>query len=291
MISRKPDRRFLLHRAQPRAKYLTPKLRQLCKVDPAFLVELQGRVSVPARWEAFVAGLSHFSGKECARCGSTRRRVVNGACYDCMLARNRGDFELIRRRIMPPAGHTLAGLRDIQDRKRRERKGEVRHYQEGDWRAEKFPTGRVRLVSARRGWDMDDLAAGIGAKRLFDMATTDRDLAALLVRLGWIDSATPYTHPDAAAPQLPPWLTGMEVRPDPAVLAGHALGGPVFVAVRRSNGSHLVKAMHCLEREEADALCRFFWEHVPPCIKALAEAPAEAYLRYQSSKLRGYIRG
>ncbi|MFY4258856.1 hypothetical protein ACOTCG_14760 [Achromobacter xylosoxidans] len=138
---------------------------------------------------------------------------------------------------------------------------------------------------------MHDLAVGIGAKRLFDMAATDRDLAALLVRLGWIDSATPHTHPEAAAPLLPSWLAGMEVRPDPAVLAGHALGGPVFVAVRRSNGSHLVKAMHCLEREEADALCRFFWEQVPQCIKALAEAPAEAYLRYQSSKLRGYIRG
>ncbi|WP_175239473.1 hypothetical protein [Achromobacter deleyi] len=207
-----------------------------------------------------------------------------------MLARNRGDFELIRRRVMPPAGHTLAGLRDIQDRRRRERQGEVRHYQEGDWRAEQFPTGRVRLVSERRGWNTYDLARGIDPKQLFETAVTDRDLAALLVRLGWIDPARLHTPPEAGAPQLPSWLAGMEVRPDPAVLAGYALGGPVFVAIRRSNGSNLIKAMQALERDEADALCRFFWEQVPQCIKALAEAPAEAYRKYQASKLRGYIR-
>lgn len=290
MISRKADPRFSLHRTQPRAKYLTPKLRQLCRVDPAFRIELQGRVSVPARWEAFMAGLSHFTGKKCARCGSLRRRVANGACYECMLARNRGDFELIRSRVMPPASRTLAGLRDLQERRRRERLGEVRHFQEGDWGAEQFPTGRVRLVSARRGWDTHDLARGIDPKRLFDIAVTDPDLAALLVRLGWIDSTPIREAGEATAPKLPSWLVGMEVRPDPAVLAGHALGGPVPVAIRRSDGTHYVKAMHLLEREEADALCRFFWGQVPQCIRALAETPAEAYRRYQSSKFRGYIR-
>ncbi|MNY36686.1 hypothetical protein D3C86_1711900 [compost metagenome] len=134
------------------------------------------------------------------------------------------------------------------------------------------------------------MARSIEPKRLFDIAATDPDLAALLVRLGWIDSTPIRADAKEAAPPLPPWLAGMEVRPDPSVLGGHALGGPVGVAIRRSDGTHHVKAMHLLEREEADALCRFFWGQVPQCIRTLGETPAEAYRRYQSSKFRGYIR-
>lgn len=290
VLPRKPDARFSRHGAQPRGKRLTRRQRQLCRLDHAFCEALRIRVSSPARWDAFIADLPTYRGKPCKRCGSEERRVYDGSCYTCMLVRNRGDFELIRRRIMPPAARTLHGLRDIQERVRREHKGECVRYQVGAWKAEQFPTGRVRLISSTLGWDMHDLATGIDSPRLFDAALRDPDLALMLGLLGWIDKpGVAQVSGQALAAPLPEWLAAMEVRPHADVLAGNPLAGPVDVSIVPVDGQRYVKRLSDLSREEAHALCCHFWEQMPTCIQALGNTPAAAYQKYQLSKQRGYI--
>lgn len=185
VISRKPDPRFVLHGIQPRGKYLGRKQRELCRVDPAFLEALHSRVQNPERWRAFLSSASHFPGNACARCGSHRRRVYNGACYDCMIARNREDFALIRRGVHPPANRSRSGWLDSLTRHRREQSGEFTRYVSGPYTAEQFPTGRVRLLAPHLHIDTPDLQSSMHPQRVQHLAMTDPDFLGLLRRLGW----------------------------------------------------------------------------------------------------------
>ena len=183
-ISRKPDPRFMRHGVQPRGKYLDRTQYKLCMTDHVFKEALRLRVSNTGRWLAFTQGLPYFIGRVCRRCQSQRRRVYNGACYDCMLNRNRHDFALIRVGVTPPANQSRDGWLDTKERSKRERSGECLRYESGPYVAEQFPTGRVRLIAPHLHLDMPDLKA-MSSERVYHMGLTDLDFRRLLELIGW----------------------------------------------------------------------------------------------------------
>ncbi len=304
-LSRTPDPRFTLHALQPRGKYLGRKQLQLCRADPAFMQALKHRVSSQARWAAFMQGSAQYTGRPCERCRSTRRRVHNGACYDCMLNRNKIDFNLILQGISPPANRTRDGWLDIQERKRREQAGECMRYTSGPYTAEQFPTGRVRVYAPVLAFEANDLQADVAATGLHDRALQDPDFLKLLRMLGWVrgysrdvgeqppqvEECQPADSLGVSAQKQPELITHMEVRPDPAVINGHALSGPVQVLVVRRNGARYTRPLCTLDRDEMEALICRYWEDVPPCIRVLGDTPAAAHAAYIRAKNRGYLRG
>lgn len=183
-LRRKPDQRFVRHGVQPRGKYLDKRQYRLCRIDPAFKEALRVRVSNTDRWRAFLDGTAYFFGRSCERCHSPRRRVYNGACYDCMLNRNKGDFHLLRQGVMPPANNTRDGWLDRLERINREQSGECSRYEIGQYVAEQFPTGRVRLIAPHLHIDNHDMKA-MQPQRVYQLALDDPDFLLLLRHLGW----------------------------------------------------------------------------------------------------------
>lgn len=295
-LPRRADARFSLHPVQPRANHLTREQRKLCSVDHAFMAALRARVSSVARWDAFAAGVAHYAGNECRRCHSLRKRVSDGSCYDCALARNATDFALIRVRHRPPAQRSLDSLRDIQARQRKERRGEHIEYRVGEYTARQYPTGRVHLTASIRGLDMPDLAKGVDAATMHRMADADPAFMRLLERIGWASRSNPAYEQEApaeasnAVPALPDWLGSMQVRPYHTVLAGNPLGGPVEIAITRCNGYRYTTRLHYLEPTELEALLAFYWQEVPACIRSLGETPEAAYRTYVAGYRRGHLR-
>ncbi|AOB29962.1 hypothetical protein AKI39_03570 [Bordetella sp. H567] len=215
-----------------------------------------------------------------------------------MLARNASDFGLIRIRHHPPAQRSIDSLRDLQSRKQREKRGEHIEHRSGQYVALQYPSGRVQLTAALRGWQYDDLAKAMPPEMLYRYAEADPSLQKLLVRLGWVSSfdaaeqceAEPGEQP-SARPALPEWLGSMQVRPHYSVLAGSPLGGPVEIVIRRRDGYGYVTRLQYLESHERDALLAHFWNAIPACIRALGGTPEEAYATYVAGKRRGYLRG
>jgi hypothetical protein len=184
-LTRGADPRFHLHKVQPRGKRLDKRQRELCATDHMFKQALRVRVSSAARWDAFLAGASYYIGNPCKRCHSTHRRVYDSSCFDCQLARNKQDFALIRKGIHPPANRSREGWLDRHERMRKERAGDCLRYECGQYVAEQFPTGRVRLIAPHLHINTPDLKRDMPAARVYSLALSDPDFLTLLRRLGW----------------------------------------------------------------------------------------------------------
>jgi hypothetical protein len=139
------DERFGLMRQQPRAKRLTTEQRKLCHTSPAFAESLRQRVSNPARWEAFIQGRSWFDGKPCRSCGSIRRHVRAGECFDCRMNRRPILGGRQRQRIAHPTTQSFDGMMARFERTRREQRGEFEEFAIGTWTARQYPTGRLTV--------------------------------------------------------------------------------------------------------------------------------------------------
>jgi len=111
---------------QPKASILDTEQRRIAQADPAFREALRRRVRNPERFAAFMAGKPFYTAPErpCARCGGHRKRARDHTCYDCILERNRSDWEMMQAGIRPPAKRSLDGHRDLLARQKRERAGE-----------------------------------------------------------------------------------------------------------------------------------------------------------------------
>ncbi|MCY1225706.1 hypothetical protein D9M69_300610 [compost metagenome] len=178
--SSKNDPRFVLHRQQPRAEFLTPALRRIALADPAFAVALRARVSNPDRWAAFIAGERYFLGKPCATCSSTRRRPRDGCCLDCVYRRNAGDWALMRRGVMPPAQRS----RDGHAAHRAAMKAPAAVYERNGW-GFKHAAGIDYYRDARHpanGWIRCDL---LSPAQLFHLIETQPDLQHCARVAGW----------------------------------------------------------------------------------------------------------
>lgn len=180
------DPRFSMHQIQPRGFRLTRKQRDICHRDPAFQQALRQRVADPTRWAAFISGAVWFTGKECRRCGSQRRRVRSCDCYDCMLKTNRQDWDLIQSGHGPTAQRTRESYLDRFERQRRERAGEHQEYVSGAFTASQYPTGRLSLVSPQHNINQSDIAS-LDASRVYDLAERYPDVLEILRWAGWAD--------------------------------------------------------------------------------------------------------
>lgn len=155
------DARFGLMRQQPRAKRLTQEQRKQCLSSPAYAESLRQRVSNPARWEAFFQGRSWFEGRPCPSCGSTRRHVRAGECFDCRMRRRPILSGRQGQRIAHPATQSFDGMLARFDLARREKLGECEEYAVGEWRAYQYPTGRLAVsctAAVVQGLAMDGTA-------------------------------------------------------------------------------------------------------------------------------------
>jgi hypothetical protein len=190
----------------------------------------------------------------------------------------------------------MESLRDIQARKRRERKGERIEHRVGEYTAMQYPNGRVHLTAPLRGLDVPDLAKGMDAATLHRMAEANPMFMRLLEKIGWAsrnnreyEQEAPTT-PSSDVPELPEWLGSMQVRPHVDVSNGRPLGGPVEILITRRDGYRYVTRMTSLEPAERDALLKFYWHEVPPSIRVLGETPEEAHRTYAAAYRRGYLR-
>lgn len=180
------DPRFTMHQLQPRGFRLTSKQRDVCRRDPAFRQALRQRVADPARWAAFMSGAVWFTGKTCSRCGSQRRRVRSCDCYDCMLKRNRQDWDLIQSGHGPTSQRTRDSYLDRFERQRRERAGEYEEYVSGAFTARQYPTGRLSLVSPQHSINQPDMARLDGGT-VHRLAEQYPDVLEVLRWAGWAD--------------------------------------------------------------------------------------------------------
>lgn len=142
------DSRFGLHQRQPRADKLDARQRRLCKMDPAYAAALEKRVSNPARFSAFMAGLSSYVDVDglCPKCAGFRRRTRDRSCYACHLKRSGENFERIRAGIAPVARRSKASHLDLIERRKAERNGEYVTRQFGSLTVKSWPLGRLDLV-------------------------------------------------------------------------------------------------------------------------------------------------
>ena len=156
MISRAPkrpygpnsDARFALHQRQPRADKLDARQRRLSQMDPAYAAALEKRVSNPARFSAFMAGLPFYLDVDglCGKCGGFRRRTRDRSCYACHLKRGGENFERIRAGLAPVARRSKASHLDLMERQKAERNGEYVTREFGPLTVKLWPLGRLDLV-------------------------------------------------------------------------------------------------------------------------------------------------
>lgn len=117
----------------------------MCLTSPAYSASLRQRVSDPARWDAFIQGKSWFEGSGCRSCGSTRRHVRAGECFDCRMNRRPILGGRQRQRIAHPTTQSFEGMMDRFERGRREQRGEFEEFTIGCWTARQYPTGRLAV--------------------------------------------------------------------------------------------------------------------------------------------------
>lgn len=181
-IPRKPDPRFTLHGRQPRSNKLDRQQRRLAIQDAAYAEALRMRVSSPARWGAFLAGHSTYTGKLCKTCGSSLRRVRDCGCMACK--RDPAAWSAILAGHKPPAQRSRDSHLDLFAR----RKAGTRTYRRGNWVATVDGLGRTTLHNSVAHIACADLvrAAQDNPAYWFGLAQRDGHLQRLLVDdLGW----------------------------------------------------------------------------------------------------------
>jgi hypothetical protein len=178
------DPRFTLHQQQPRADKLGIQQRQLCTADAAYTEALCQRVSDPARWEAFLNSKPDYTGQQCPRCSSTRRRTRDRSCYACKLKANAENFERILLKVAPVAARSRAGYLDMLHRKRRERAGDCATFSVGRFSAWQYPTGRLAVQALDVHIDTTDLNK-LPGPTIVSLCHRFPELRAVLGWAGW----------------------------------------------------------------------------------------------------------
>lgn len=183
-ISRKPDPRFTLWKRQPRAGHLTRRDREIAKADHAYAEALRLRTE-PARIDALIAGRGRYkSGKPCPRCRGVERRVSDRACWSCWQRhRPQEEFNIIRRRGIPPASCSVATYRAQQAIRRRSKAGEYHCITVGDIQAHEYPDGRLEILEPP-ALRCPDLRA-VPYPRLFQLAHLHPSLVEVMRLAGW----------------------------------------------------------------------------------------------------------
>jgi hypothetical protein len=169
----------------PYASKLTQAHRAAARADHAFAQALREQTMYPQRIDALIAGQTWYSGKACAKCGSSKRRVRDCGCWSCQKART--GFELDERGrcvSLGTAKRSRDGWLALADEKRRERAGEFIEHVAGEWLAREHPGGRLAVRCAAASIDSQDFR-NVPGQRVFDLCHRYADLLALLRMVGW----------------------------------------------------------------------------------------------------------
>ncbi|KXU86526.1 hypothetical protein CI15_19000 [Paraburkholderia monticola] len=169
----------------PYASKLTRAHRAAAKADHAFARALREQTIYPQRIDALIAGRTWFDGKECAKCGGSRRRVYDVACYDCtQIGRGFKTGTKGRCIALPPAKLSRDGWLARNAERKREAAGEYIEYSSGEWSARQYPTGRLSVRCLAHHIDNPDFRTVHGS-RIFQLCEQHPDLLILLRRAGW----------------------------------------------------------------------------------------------------------
>lgn len=139
---------------EPRASILDKEQRRIAMADPAYREALRRRVRSPERFAAFMAGKPFYAAPDrpCRLCGSIRKRPRDHTCLDCILAKNRGDWQMMQAGEKPAAQRSRDGHLDALARQRQERAGESisRTWETADspgtLTVTRWPTGRTEVL-------------------------------------------------------------------------------------------------------------------------------------------------
>jgi len=174
-----------LWQVAPYASKLTRRHRTAAKADPAFAKTLREQTIYPQRVDALIAGRTWFDGKACAKCGGSRRRVYDVACYDCTQIGRGFQTDAKGHCIaLPPAKLSRAGWLSRIGQRRREAAGEFIEYRSGEWGARKYPTGRLSVRCRSLHIDNPDFRT-VHRDRTFQLCEQHPDLLTLLRQAGW----------------------------------------------------------------------------------------------------------
>lgn len=164
--TRKSDPAFVLHRVPAFSKVLSRRHREVAIRDAAFAEALRRQTIYPERIDALVAGQTWFTGRPCATCGSSRRRVRDCACYDCRLKRRPLLLDHKNQAYPWPATYSRAGWKWRLDAIRREKAGEAQQHVAGTWDGNgldtrwygtETPTGSMSIRCAAAIWSVPGL--------------------------------------------------------------------------------------------------------------------------------------
>jgi hypothetical protein len=174
-----------LWQVAPYASKLTRAHRNAARADHAFAQTLREQTIYPQRIDALIKGRAWFEGRECAKCGGTRRRVYDVACYDCTQI-GRGFMTDAKGRCiaLPPARLSRNGWLARTDEHRREKSGEYIEYRSGEWTARQYPTGRLSVRCFSHHIDNPDFRT-VHRDRIFQLCEQHSDLLNLLRQAGW----------------------------------------------------------------------------------------------------------
>ncbi|REE19468.1 hypothetical protein B0G71_2565 [Paraburkholderia sp. BL27I4N3] len=173
-----------LWQVAPYASKLTRAHRDAARTDDAFARALREQTLYPARIDALIAGRTWFEGRECAKCGGTRRRVYNLSCYDCT---KRDGFKTDAKGrciALPPAKLSRDGWLARNDERKREAAGDYIEYRSGEWMARQYPTGRLLVRCIRYHIDNPDFGK-LPGPRIIQLCGQHSDLVILLRQAGW----------------------------------------------------------------------------------------------------------
>jgi hypothetical protein len=174
-----------LWQVAPYASKLTRAHRTAARSDHAFVQALREQTVYPQRIDALIAGRTWFNGKECAKCGGSRRRVYDVACYDCtQIGRGFQTDAKGRCVALPPAKLSRDGWLARNDARRRAAAGEYTEYRSGEWTAREYPTGRLSVRCIPYQIDNPDFGKVPGS-RVFQLCEQHHDLLVLLRQAGW----------------------------------------------------------------------------------------------------------
>lgn len=174
-----------LWQVAPYASKLTRAHRDAARADAAFAQALREQTMYPQRVDALIAGRTWFEGRECVKCGSTRRRVYNVSCYDCsQLGRGFQTDAKGRCIALPSAKLSRNGWLARNDERRREAAGDCIEYRSGEWVACRYPTGRLSVRCLGHHIDNADFGK-LPGPRIFQLCEQHPDLLTLLRQAGW----------------------------------------------------------------------------------------------------------
>lgn len=173
------------YQVPPYASKLTRRHRDFARADATYANHLRAQTVYPARVDALIAGRTWFEGRECPKCGGTRRRVYNVGCYDCQqLGRGFQTDAKGRCVALPPAKLSRDGWLSRNDEHRREMAGEYVEHCSGACVAREYPTGRLAVCFSPAHIDSPDFRAAPGS-RIFALCEQYPDLLAVLRMAGW----------------------------------------------------------------------------------------------------------